>query len=171
MIGVVAASIPILVGLLFRNRLCTETGLWMLVVFGWSIAAVMSTGETATELAHQGLGIAPYLDEAAWEIMQKHYDDAETYAKVVYLAALLGTLGVLARWFKPQWQHYIAWPGAIIAILSLPGMIYVANTGGQIRHEEFRPKSTTPIEQTSQTQQSEETTARPGDGELDVTDD
>ncbi|MEQ9461672.1 MAG: hypothetical protein RIG82_12050 [Phycisphaeraceae bacterium] len=140
MIGVGAAAIPLIVGLILKNRACTDTGLWMLVVFGWSIAAVMSTGETAKELAEQGLGIAPYLDEAAWGIMDRHYDEAEVYAKLVYLTAALASIAIVLRWFKKvAWQKPVAWLAAVAAVVSVPGMVYVAMSGGQIRHPEFRP--------------------------------
>ncbi|QDU71392.1 hypothetical protein [Mucisphaera calidilacus] len=138
LLGLFFGAVPLLVGLIAKQRLMIETGLWMVALSGWSIAAVMSSGETAKELADQGMGIAAYLDEASWKILEEHYHAAERWAKPVYVTALLATVAIGMRWFWTRWQRRVAWWALAMALLSLPGMALVANNGGQIRHPEFR---------------------------------
>lgn len=141
--GLLFGAIPLIVGLIVKQKVMVETGLWMVAVSGWSIVAVMSSGETAKELADQGQGIARFMDEAGHELLDEHYELAEFWAKPVYLAAVLASVGIVMRWVWGKWREKVAWAAAVVALLAVPGLGMVANSGGKVRHPEFRDGAAT----------------------------
>jgi|SRR5690348_4904918 len=112
----------------------TRVSLGFLALIGAASVAVFLTGEPAQDAVEKLPGFS--------EAIADRHEDAALLATIV-----TGTIGALAlaalliyrRRAVPRWVTTI---GLVCALGSTALMGYVANLGGQIRHTEIRPGST-----------------------------
>jgi TctA family transporter len=137
LVGLAASLIPLVYGLVRKNAEVLVIALAMGVVFGGSTIAVMWTGEGAEERFEHASMVTP-LDAAGKSMMKVHEDHAKIASVVSYLpvAACLVSL-VIGRW-RPQYRYLSGWAVCIVLMITISLMIWVADSGGQIRHPEFR---------------------------------
>jgi hypothetical protein len=138
MIGIAASGIPLLYGLIGKQRHAVIVGLSMLVIFAAFTPLVVTFGEEAEERFHDNAALAAMIDAAGMEWMHTHEDRAEPVAIIVYIAGGLGLLGLLATIARKKLQAAAAIVALIGCVVSVGGMAWVADAGGKIRHPEFR---------------------------------
>jgi hypothetical protein len=132
--GLLAAMIPLGVGLARGTRELLLVGLLMGALFGAVTPVVVFTGEEAEESLEEFLDS----DSLAW--LETHEERAEVAAPVVYAAAILCLLGLaaLVKDRTPRLQRPVGGVCALGLCLSLAALGWVGQAGGQIRHPELR---------------------------------
>lgn len=142
-LGSAFALIPLLTGLLRKNRTCLLTGLAMAMLAGWTTPLVMDTGERAYERYEHG-SPAAWLDPGAEEILHLHEERAERWSKLLYLSAVLSTAAFLANLRKWPYAVKLAQSAALLCVVSLLSGMWIAKSGGQIRRPDFRSNAVHP---------------------------
>lgn len=138
-VGLVIALVPLWVGLLIKSQRTTRlTGLACVLICAASIPLVMKTGEDAYERFKTEPAMMGLLDDSGMQYMEQHYEDAELAAKPVYLLALLSAVALVLSCKAPKWGQRLSWVTAVLGVLCVAGMVWVAMSGGKIRHPEFR---------------------------------
>lgn len=137
LIGLAASLLPLLYGLFRKNTEVLIIALCMCVLFGGSTFAVMWTGETAEDRFEQ-TSMPVLLDAAGKKWMEIHEDRAKIAAVSGYLVAVIGLVSlVLGKW-STQYRYLGGWVTCIALVTAITLMVWVADSGGQIRHPEFR---------------------------------
>ncbi len=131
------ALIPILAGLLNRNKVALAAGLLLAALAGWTTPFVMETGETAYERYKKG-PVAAYLDAQVEEYLEVHEHRAEAWSKVVYASAVLSTLSLGILFWREKAARWFAAGAAALCLASLLAGIWIAESGGPIRRPDFR---------------------------------
>jgi hypothetical protein len=131
------AIIPIIVGILLRNKTTLITGLAIAVLSGWTTPMVMSTGESAYERYDEG-AVRPFLDSNVEQALESHEERAETWSKVMYLSAITSTLALGISIWRFVIGRYLAMGAAIVCLAALGSGMWIAESGGKIRRPDFR---------------------------------
>ncbi len=138
LIGLAVAIIPLLIGLIRKDRGALLSGLLIVLICGLSIPVVMETGEGAAErLATGEAGVQ--MDNGAAVFLEQHEERAEVTAVFVYIAAAIAAIGLLIMRFAPAYQYNAAAVLLAACIICTALLIWTAEAGGRIRHLEFRP--------------------------------
>jgi hypothetical protein len=137
-LGAGFALLPLLMGLFWRQRLTVMAGLILAVVTGWMTPLVMVTGEEAYERYEDG-PVAQFLDPQAESFLEVHEHRAEAWSKLLYLSAVVPTLGLGVVIWKPTYLRGVAGVSALFCAAALFAGIWIAESGGSIRRPDFRP--------------------------------
>lgn len=137
-IGLVVASIPVLIGILFHSRGALASGLLAVICCAGTMPAIMETGESAREAFVDG-SIDPGLDAPGNAAFHEHSGRAKVAAPVVYAAGILALVALLALIRFPRQAAWIGWAVLIGNLISASLSVWTAEAGGRIRHPEFRP--------------------------------
>jgi hypothetical protein len=137
-IGLTVASLPVLIGVLFRSRGALASGLIAVICCAAAMPAIMETGEAARDGFFDG-SVRPDLDKPGYDSLRRHAGRAKVTAPVVYASGILALVALLALTKFPRQAAWIGWAALIGNLLSVSLSIWTAEAGGRIRHEEFRP--------------------------------
>lgn len=162
-VGSLAALVPLFIGLVFHRQGALIAGLITAAVFAGTIPLVMATGEKAAE-RFDGGPMTGVLDEQGLEWLAEHEQQAEIYAKVAYATAGLAVLGLIVS-FKHRWCAVVGWVVFIGCATTTATLGYVANTGGKIRHPEFRGSYVAPLEESQEAPQASDEGTPEGEAE------
>ena len=143
-IGLAAATFPILIGIITQCRTTIATGLLATLLCAAAMPAIMKTGHLAARQLKEGIFLPP-LDEAGKNALHIHGGCAKKTTPVVYATALLSLVALLAMIKFPKSARWLASAVILGNIISILLSIWTAEAGGLIRHQEFRPKAP-PIE-------------------------
>lgn len=146
-IGSGIALIPIVVGIILRNKATLITGLAIAAVAGWLTPVVMFTGEEAAERYEDG-PIREFLDPQAEDALETHEHRAETWSKVMYASAVISTVTLLLAVWKLSIALRVSLLAALLCAGSLLSGIWIAEAGGKIRRPDFRSERTAGTERT-----------------------
>ena len=151
-IGLAVASLPILVGILFRSRGALASGLVAALLCVATVPAIMETGEGAQESFADG-SIVPGMDIAAKAAFREHSGRAKFTAPVAYAAGLLALVSLAGLWKFPRQASWLAWAVLAGNAATIALGVWTAEAGGRIRHPEFRavPNGVTDFSRTSTT--------------------
>lgn len=137
LLGVASACIPLLYGLIRKNSEVVFVALLMVAIFGASAFFVMMSGNKAEErFEHSAL--TDMLDTAGKTWMKTHEDQAKLAAVTSYGLAALAIVSLILPKYRPETKFYMGWLVLILCLLNIVMMARVADSGGQIRHPEFR---------------------------------
>jgi hypothetical protein len=136
-IGLAAACLPLLVGIVFHSRGALASGLLAVVICAGTVPAIMETGEAARESFVDG-SVEPPLDGAGNAAFHEHAGRARITAPVVYAAGLLSLVALATMIRFPRQAAWIGWAVLAGNVLSISLGIWTAEAGGRIRHPEFR---------------------------------
>jgi len=145
-IGLILAMIPLLVGLITRQRTTAFAGVLVMGISALATPFIMSSGEDAYERYEEG-PVSPYLDAAAEPALEQHEERAHTWSKLLYADLIIAIAGLVALGFKPVWVRPVS---AICLAGCLAGSgasSWIAYSGGKIR----RPDMRTAVSQPAQT--------------------
>ena len=131
------ALIPLLIGIFFKSRAALVSGLLIAAVSGWSTGLVMGTGEKAYERYYND-PISAMVGQEGHEAMELHEMRAHDWSKVMYVSALVATLGLGACAKFRKAERWAAGASALLCAASLGAGIYTAESGGKIRRPDFR---------------------------------
>jgi len=137
-LGLGLATLPLLVGLLGRNKAALVSGLLLTFICGWSVLLVMDTGRGAAERYELASQIRIDLDADAKRFIEAHREDAETFSKVMYAAATFATISLLLCSVGSTLAYPVSWMVVILNLASLAGGLLVADSGYKIRRTDFR---------------------------------
>lgn len=144
-VGLAVAVLPLLAGLIARNRAWQLCGLMLALVSALSVPLVVWSGEEAHDRYDEGV-VAPFIDAGGKHWMHVHGSRAERGAKVYYAEAALAALALGAAWKKPQWASMASALTLAVAIAALGVGVWIADAGGKIRRPDFRgPAATVPV--------------------------
>lgn len=136
-IGLACSLIPIVAGILAKNKTALISGLVLAVVCGWTTPVVMETGEMAYERYESG-SVRRYLDPGFEDPLEAHEHRAEKGSVVFYVAAVLATLSLgLALW-RFEAGRWAAILTALACLASVATGVWIADSGGKIRRVDFR---------------------------------
>jgi uncharacterized membrane protein (UPF0136 family) len=141
--GFLAALIPLAYGLIKKEEAALVCGLLVGAVFGSTASLVYWTGSEAEARFEQQL-VTPNLDAVSETALVKHAKRGTAASLAVALATLLCIGGLVVAKKRKGWLRVASGVciGALVISAGLMGL--AANTGGQIRHPEFRPALLTP---------------------------
>jgi len=138
-IGLAVASIPVLIGILFRSRGALASGLVCVLLCVGTVPAIMETGEEAQESFVDG-SIEPEMDAAGKSALREHSRHARTTAPVAYAAGLLALVSLIGLSKFPRQAMWMAWAVLAGNAATIGLAVWTAEAGGRIRHPEFRAK-------------------------------
>ena len=137
LIGLAIACIPLLIGLIRRDRSILFIGVLISLLCSASIPLVMESGEAAA-LSFGDASPAHALDDAGIQWIGTHSERADKVAVLVYAVLAASIVQFVLMW---KWRRFERIAGGVVLILcaiSVLGVIWVADAGGKIRHPEFR---------------------------------
>lgn len=136
-LGAGFALIPLIWGMVSRNRGTVMAGLLIAAISGVSTAFVMGSGEEAYERYKEG-PVTEYLDAGFYEWMHEHEERAHFWSKIMYLSALVSSVGLVVLWKKPGLLLPVALAASVLCLASLVAGVWIAESGGHIRRPDFR---------------------------------
>jgi len=139
-IGLVVASLPVLMGILFHSRGALASGLLAVICCVGAVPVIMETGEAAREAFFDG-SAQPDLDKAGYDALRQHAGRAKATAPVVYAAGIIAFVALIALTKFPRQSAWIAWAVLLANLFSVALSVWTAEAGGRIRHAEFRSES------------------------------
>ena len=143
-VGLAMAVLPLLAGLIARNRAWQLCGLMLVLLSALSVPLVVWSGEQAHDRYDEGV-VAPFIDADGKHWMHVHGSRAERGVKVYYAEAALAALSLVTAWKKPPWASLASALTLAVAIGALGVGVWIADAGGKIRRPDFRgPAATVP---------------------------
>ncbi len=141
-VGVLAAVLPLLWGVLRRDRTATALGLALAAASALATPVVVATGDRAEERFEHGTG-ALALDPGGARWLELHEERAEAGAVVLYVAAAAFAvgLGVVLKKDSAALTRGVGVGALALSALSLATLTWVAEAGGKIRHPELRTEA------------------------------
>ncbi|MGA0332391.1 MAG: hypothetical protein ACO3NW_00375 [Kiritimatiellia bacterium] len=136
-LGMALALIPLVTGILTKNRLVLLTGLILATVSTWMTGPVMGSGEEAYHRYLNG-EVRPFLDAEVGEFLHIHEQRAEVWSKVMYTAAVLSLASLFFYFKKPKWVIRSSIALVVVGVFSVVSGIWIAESGGKIRRVDFR---------------------------------
>lgn len=139
-IGLACAMIPIVAGILAKNKVALVSGLVLAAVCGWTTPAIMETGEMAYERYESG-SVRRYLDPAIKDPLEMHEHRAEQGSVVFYVAAALATVSLGLAWWRFDAGRWAAILTVMACLASVVAGVWIADSGGKIRRVDFRDQA------------------------------
>lgn len=140
-VGLAVAAVSLLIAVIARNRGGTLIGLALVAVLALSVWPVSEFGE---EGADRVIAMA---DNDGQAYLHYHEALAERWSFLFYVTAGIAALGFGLNWKWPKTLNPISIAALVLALASLTAGLFIAHTGGEIRHREFR-RGTPPAAQT-----------------------
>lgn len=139
-LGSILALVPILVGLIARNKTTLLTGLALAAVTGWMTPFVMETGEQSYE-RYEYSSVRDYLDPHFEDSLHVHEERAHDWSKVLYASAVVSSLALVLLLWKPKAGQIASILATILCLAAFLSGIWIAESGGKIRRPDFRETS------------------------------
>jgi len=143
LIGLAVAAVALVIAIPVGKRGALITALSLVLLTSASVAVVMDSGEKAYE-RYESPALEQYLDQAGDEWMHIHEDRAHLWSKFVYANAIVALLAIgFAAWRPKDAGRYAAGLTLILSLGCVASMAWVADAGGKIHHQHFRPAEQT----------------------------
>jgi len=137
-LGLLVCTLFLLYGLVRKNEQLVGFSKLLIVLFAVTTPLVMMTGEQAEERFEHGSG-ALALDPAGKTAMEVHERQAKLAALGAYALAAVTVVVLVAGRCCPARRATLSWLVVVGVCVVVGAMAWAANSGGQIRHPEFRP--------------------------------
>lgn len=134
-VGVIIGSLLLMAGLIFKNQGVNLSGLGTIVFAMFTAILAYQTGDPAEDVVMGIPGIAEIL-------INRHEDLATVGMYLLIPAGLMAALSIYSIWQKERSVHFLIIITLVLSLISSGVMVYVGQTGGQIRHTEFRNDAT-----------------------------
>jgi uncharacterized membrane protein len=132
--GIFIGTLLLLAGILYRNQGVQISGLGIVVFSGITFILAYLSGDPAKD-AMKGL------PEVAQSLVNRHEDIATVGMYLLIPAVIMAALSLYSIWKKERSVQFLIIITLILSLVSLIALFYVGQTGGQIRHNEFRSDS------------------------------
>jgi hypothetical protein len=139
-IGLAFASLPIVIGILAQSRTTIAAGLLGTLLCAGAMPMIMQTGHEASLSFKEGKALPP-LDDAGKIALHMHARRAAKTTPVLYAAALLALVALLALIKFPKAAYWLTSAVLLGNAISILLSIWTADAGGHIRHLELRPST------------------------------
>ena len=139
LIGLMISLVPLVTGLILRDRRMLITALVMCIFCSGFVLVVMMTGDAAKGHFLGRLSELNLVDSSTREFVEAHEKRADLFGNFVFgeMIAAMAALAVVLT--KPKRQFFAGWIVVLTTLAALAALIWVADSGGKIRHPEFRP--------------------------------
>jgi hypothetical protein len=132
LIGLLVAMASLACALGLKNRPAIFVALCLLGVMALSAWIVSYFGEEGYDR------VLSMADEPGQAYLRYHRLLADRWGFLFYVCAGFAALGISLGWKWPRLLNWFALLTILLAIGSLVAGIYIAHSGGEIRHREFR---------------------------------
>jgi hypothetical protein len=147
LVGLFAALLCLLTGLVSRSRTALFLGLGLVSLFALAAWPVAEYGEQGYDR------VLSMADDEGQAYLSRHRELADKWIWLYYVTAGAGALAMVAGWKWPKTLWAASLGIALSCSASLVAGGFIADCGGRVRHREFRhgppPKSETPSTQRS----------------------
>jgi len=130
-IGLITGTLVILVGLLAKKSMVTQTGLF--IVLGAALLGIPTflTGEGAEEIVEK-------LGSESDRLIHEHEELAELFIWVLAITGVFALFNLYSYWKHKSWATKFSW--LVLGASLVSGFIaqQVGSSGGEIRHTEIR---------------------------------
>ncbi len=130
--GLGVAFLGLVAGLVLRQRALLFLGLVLVSLLSLSAWPVAEYGEQGYDR------VLSMADDDGQIYLERHRDLAEKWLFLFYLTAVAGAAAIAIGW---KWSRFL-WPASLaVAILCLGSLVaatFIAESGGVVRHREFR---------------------------------
>lgn len=132
LIGLLVAMVSLGCALAVKNRGAILAGLGLVGLLALSAGVVSHFGEEGYDR------VLSMADGDGQAFLRYHQHLAERWVFLFYICAALAALGIGLGWKWPRWLNLISLLTLLLAGSSLVAGIFIARSGGEIRHREFR---------------------------------
>jgi hypothetical protein len=132
LIGLLVAMAGLGCALVLRNRGATFAALGLVALLALSSWIVSYFGEEGYDR------VLSMADEDGQAFLRYHQHLADRWVFLFYLCAAVAILGIVLGWKWPRWLTPLALLTILFGAGSLVAGIFIARSGGEIRHREFR---------------------------------
>ena len=136
-LGSAFALIPILIGILKKNKITMMSGLLLAALAGWMTPLVMETGEDAYERYEHG-PVEAFLDPDFEDYLEIHEERAEFWSKILYASAVISTIALITLFRCEKYGRYMAMASAVLCLFAFAAGVWISLSGGKIRRPDFR---------------------------------
>ncbi|MEI6589800.1 MAG: hypothetical protein WCO38_07665 [Verrucomicrobiota bacterium] len=138
-VGLLIGLLSLLAALVFNKPAAIFIGLALVALCALSIWPVSYYGEAGYDRVYS------LADRVGDAYLKQHRDLAEDWSWLFYATGLIALAAIAVGYKKPTQMRFLAGLVVILAIASLIAGSLIAESGGRIRHEEFR-RGIPPIE-------------------------
>jgi hypothetical protein len=131
--GTILGAIALAVSLLLRSRAAQITALIITLIAGVSAYPVFVSGQRAYKV------IRGMSDDAGADALDEHMDRAEKTISAFYVLACTAMAGLLVPLKWPKTSLPLTALALLLALICFGLGVYIAQEGGRVRHQEFRP--------------------------------
>lgn len=132
LIGLLVSLLAVAIGVAARNRATTLTGLSLVALMALSVWPVAYFGEQGYDR------VLSMTDDTGEAYLKEHRELAGRWEFLYYVTAACAAGGLAAGWKRPKWTTPLALLTVLLGAASLVAGIAIAESGGEIRHREFR---------------------------------
>jgi hypothetical protein len=134
--GTMLGALALAISLVLRSRTAQITALIVTLVAAASAYPVLVSGQRAYKT------IRGMSDDAGAEWLDEHMDRAEKIIGAFYLLGLVALAGLLVPIKWPKTGLPLSAATLALALVCFGLSVYIAQAGGRVRHNEFRPNDT-----------------------------
>jgi len=133
--GLGVAALGLFISLVAKNRGAIMLSLGLVFLLGLSAWPVVSSGQKGYD------DVYSIVDKEGEKHLDHHMELGERWSPLFYVTSLIALVALLAHWASPQYGKYFAWLVLCLALGSLVAGAVIAESGGKVRHPEFRKQS------------------------------
>jgi uncharacterized membrane protein len=130
-VGVIIGALLLIAGLVFKNQGVNQGGLGIIVFSTLTAVLAYQTGDPARD-------VLKGLPDVAESLINRHEDIATIGMYLMIPAGLLAAMSFYSVWKKERSARFLVILTLVLSMICSVVMVYVGQTGGQIRHSEFR---------------------------------
>lgn len=134
-IGTIFGLGILIAGIVIKNNTIKNIAYILFIVSAIFAAISMSTGEGAEEIAEK-------LPSVTDEFIHEHEEMAEKLALILYVLAGVSLIGLYLNFKNHAKAHLVSFFAFFIALIAVFFGKQTGTTGGEVRHTEFREKTT-----------------------------
>jgi uncharacterized membrane protein len=133
-VGVLIGMSLLVAGLVFRNEGINLAGLGTIVFSSITAIIAYLTGDPADKAAKG-------IPDVAESLISRHENIATIGMYLIVPAGLIAAVAFYSVWKKERAARFLVLFALVLSLISSIAMVYAGQTGGQIRHSEFRSEA------------------------------
>jgi hypothetical protein len=130
--GLGIATLSLLISLIVKNRVSIMISLALIFLCALSAWPVVLTGDKGYD------NVYAVADDDGEAYLDHHMELGERWSKMFYATSLIAAAAFFVFWGSPKYGTVFAWIVLVMALISIGAGAVIAETGGRVRHKEFR---------------------------------